>query len=51
MSVLYSFGGKALEQAAWRSCECPIPQGAQGQAGWGSGCLIWWVATQPMAGD
>jgi len=26
-----------LEQAAQRSCRCPIPGGVQGQAGWGLG--------------
>ena len=24
-----------LEQAAQRGCGCPIPEGAQGQVGWG----------------
>ena len=32
-----SEGGEALAQAAQRSCGCPIPGGAQGQAGWGFG--------------
>ena len=26
-----------LAQAAQRDCGCPIPGGAQGQVGWGSG--------------
>jgi len=26
-----------LAQAAQRSCGCPIPEGVQGQAGWGAG--------------
>ena len=33
------------------SCGCPIPGGAQGQAGWALGSLIWWVATSPWHGD
>lgn len=28
---------EALEQTAQRSCECPIPDGVQYQAGWGFG--------------
>ena len=28
---------EALEQAAQRSCGCPIPGGVQGQDGWGTG--------------
>ena len=32
------------------SCGCPIPPGAQGQAGWARGSLSWWVAAPPMAG-
>ena len=35
--ILPSEGGEALAQAAQRSCGCPIPGGAQGQAGWGLG--------------
>ena len=30
-------GGEALEQAAQRSCGCPIPGNTQGQVGWGPG--------------
>ena len=33
----FTEGGEALAQAAQRSCGCPIPGGAQGQAGWGFG--------------
>jgi len=29
--------GEALEQAAQGGCECPVPEGDQGQAGWGPG--------------
>ena len=28
---------EALAQVAQRSCGCPVPGGAQGQAGWGPG--------------
>jgi len=39
-----------LAQAAQR---CPIPEGAQGQAGWGPGqpelVLMQWLATMPTA--
>lgn len=34
---LHDEGGEALEQLALRSCECPIPERAQGQAGWDFG--------------
>ena len=26
-----------LEQAAQRGCGCPVPEGVQGQVGWGPG--------------
>ena len=29
--------GEVLQQAAQRSCECPISGGVQGQVGWGPG--------------
>ena len=32
-----------MEQAAQRGCGCPIPGGAQGQVGWGSGSLSCWL--------
>ena len=32
--ILYCEGGETLEQAAQRGCECPLPGGIQGQAGW-----------------
>lgn len=31
--------GEALEQAAQRGDECPVPGEIQGQTGWGSKCL------------
>ena len=33
--ILYCEAGEALEQAAQRSCGCPVPDSVQGQAGWG----------------
>jgi len=39
-----------MQQAALRSCGCPIPGGAQGQVRWGPGQLIWWVAASPQQG-
>ena len=33
----FRFSGEVLEQAAQRGCGCPVPGGAQGQVGWGSG--------------
>ena len=47
---LYWEGGEAVAQAAQRSCECPIPGGAQGQVGWTLGSMSWWGAALPMAG-
>jgi len=38
-----------LAQAAQRSCGCPIPGGAQGQAGWGPGQPEPVGGKQPMA--
>jgi len=38
-----------MEQAAQRSCGCPIPGCTQGQVGWGLGQLSWWGAALPMA--
>ena len=32
---LYCQGGKTLEQVAQLGCGCPLPEGVQGQAGWG----------------
>ena len=43
-------GGDALEQVAQGGCGCPIPAGIQGQAGCGSGQLVWWMATLHVAG-
>ena len=34
--ILPREGGEALAQAAQRSCGCPLPGRAQGQAGWSS---------------
>jgi len=38
----------------WHSCPeklwCPIPEGAQGQVGWGPGQLSWWGAALPVVG-
>lgn len=34
---MYSKGGEVPEQAVQRSCECPIPEGIQGQVGQGPG--------------
>ena len=34
---MFSLGGEALAQAAWRTCGCPISGGAQIQVGWGPG--------------
>ena len=34
--ILHSEGGEALAQVAQRSCGCPLPGSAQGQAGWSS---------------
>ena len=34
--VLHHEGGEALAQVAQRSCGCPLPGSAQGQAGWSS---------------
>ena len=34
--ILPPEGGEALAQAAQRSCGCPLPGSAQGQAGWNS---------------
>ena len=35
--MIYSEGGKALEQVAQRSCGCLILSGVQGQVGWSPG--------------
>ena len=35
--VLCYESGKVLKQAAQRGCGCPIPEGVQGQVGWGPG--------------
>lgn len=35
-SGLYSKGGEALEQVAWKRCGSPILGEVQGQVGWGS---------------
>ena len=43
-------GVEALEQAAQRSQGFPNTGGAQSQAGWALGNLIWWLATLSMAG-
>ena len=40
----------SLEQVAQGGCGCPIPGGIQGQAGCGSGSLVWWLATLHRAG-
>jgi len=32
--ILCYEGGEALEQVAWRSCGCPLPESVQGQVGW-----------------
>jgi len=37
-------------QCCPESCGCPIPGGAQGQAGWGSGQPELVGVSQPMAG-
>jgi len=50
-------GNKSFAQRVvrrWHSCPeicgCPIPGGAQGQAGWALGSPSWWVAALPTAG-
>jgi len=34
--ILYYEGGEVLEQVAWRSCGCLLPESVQDQIGWGS---------------
>lgn len=37
--IIYCEHGEALVQVVQRSCGCPIPEGVQDQADWGSGLV------------
>ena len=39
-----------MEQAAWRSCGCPIPVASGGQTEWGRKQPDLWLSTLSMAG-
>jgi len=48
--MLYCEDGKALAQAAQRSCGCLIPGSVQGQLDGTLSTLVWWKGSLPMAG-
>ena len=40
LEVLYQESGEVMERAAQGGCGCPVPEGVQGQVGWGLGNLV-----------
>lgn len=47
----FSEDGEAPEQIAKISCGCPTSGSIEGQVGWDSDSLIWWVIPSPWQRD